>query len=326
MRAEALPTPNKSPILSLAYSSRLKMLAIGQMGNSINAPSLSLWSSSNKRVVNVIDTDTYGNIWALCFDYRDKYLIFSNNSNLFCLDVESKQKRELKIDNGKIRTLISSKTSPRVIVSGKHVEVLDIDTGKSIWKSNGYEAGAQTRDLQIEGLPTEWATVGDKLSFVNEPATIAMFSNGEAMLIGGHNKGSIEQVEVGTGRVVKTISPAPLQAYMMSLGCNETVVAVSSKIPYANFVWELDSGKRMAPEIFNEQFGGYSSLCLHPTESLMASGSLVGFVSVQDLNAGGFTFSERLHSGRVSQVLFTDKATVYSGGDDGEVRIVDAIG
>lgn len=326
MRAEALSTPNKSPILSLAYSSRLKMLAIGQMGNSVKIPSLSLWRSSNRKVASATDTDAYGNIWAICFDFRDKYLIFSNNSKLFCLDIESKQKRELKIDNGQIRTLISSKTSPRVIVSGKHVEVLDIDTGKSIWKSKGYEAGTLTKDLQIQGLPPEWTRVGDKLSFVNEPATIAMFSNGEAMLIGGHNKGNIEQVEVGTDRVVKTISPAPLQAYMMSLGCNETVLAVSSKIPYANFVWELDSGKRMAPEIFNERFGGYSSLCLHSTERLMASGSLVGFVSVQDLDSGGFAFSERLHSGRVSQVLFTDKATIYSGGDDGEVRIVDVIG
>jgi WD40 repeat protein len=100
--------------------------------------------------------------------------------------------------------------------------------------------------------------------------------------------------------------------------------AVSSKIPYANFIWDLENGSRILPDLFNERFGGYSSLCLHPTLRWLASGSLVGFVSLQTIEDGRFILSEQLHAGRISQVIFCgDSKRIVSGGEDGTVHLIE---
>jgi WD40 repeat protein len=316
-KSSSLPIAYKSPVLSLAYSSSRQMLAIGQMESSKGNATLCLWDTK-KEVVRIVE-DVFNNVGAVCFDNRDKFLFYSDQGKLVRYDIDSRQKQEFEIDNEKITKIIPSK-SKRMVVSGKYVQVLDIDTGKSIWKSEEYEAGSKTKNLELEGLPAEWKS--SKLTHYNEAAVVEIFSDGKTILVGGHNKGNIEEIDVESGKVLRKIFPAPVQAYSMSLGCNESVLAVSSKIPYANFVWALESAQRMLPEIFNERFGGYSSLYLHPTERLMVSGSLVGFVSVQNLENGKFLFSKKLHDARVSQVLFSDKSnTVFSASDDGEVKI-----
>lgn len=277
--------------------------------------------------MKVIKTRSGENIGAMCFDYRDKYLMYSDRDKLFRLNVETTLKEEIETNIGTINSIVSSKTTSRVIVSGKRVEVLDVDTGQAVWTSSGYEAGTKTNDLRVQGLPAVWSRAGEGFSFFNESAAVSILGDGETLLLGGHNKGNIEQIEIGTGRVVKTIFPAPLQAQVMSLGCKETILAVSARVPSANFVWDFGSGTRILPALFNEQFGGYSSLCLHPTERLIVSGSSVGFVSVQDLNTGAFAYSEQLHRGRAGCVLFAENPTiVFSGGDDGTVRIIEAAG
>ncbi|RNI33809.1 hypothetical protein EFY79_17620 [Hanamia caeni] len=324
MKANNLPLPNGSPILSLAYNSELNMLAVGQMGDSKNKPNLSLWNPFEKKVIKIIEENAYQNIWALCFSYQGKHLVYSDKTKLFIYDISSDKKHEFKTDNSKIIRIISSKASPMIIVTGKYVEVIDIDSGENIWKFKGYQAESQTKNLEIQKLPAEWKIKTETLSYVNEPATVEIFDDGESVLIGGHNKAQIQQIEISSGKIIKEIFPAPIQGYFMSLGCNETVLAISSKIPYANYLWELETEKRILPEIFNERFGGYSSLCLHPKKRLLLSGSLAGFVSMQKLDDGGFIFSEKLHDGRVSQVAFSNVSkTFFSAGDDGKVRIIE---
>ena len=269
MGVEKLPLTDKGPVLSLAYSERLRLLAIGQMGDSSGRPCLTLWDPYKRKRITVVEKEAYRNIWAICFDYRDKYLVYSDNHNLFRYDISSGEKRMLKIDNGKIARIVSSKSAPRMIVSGKQVLVLDIDTEEIFWKLDSYEDLAKTDDLEIKGLPAEW-DVPDKLSYFNEPACTEIFGDGKNVLVSGHNKGNIEQIEVDTRKVVRTIFPAPVQAAWMSLGCNETVVAVSSRLPRANFLWELETGQRILPETFNEQSGSSSCLCLHSKERLLA--------------------------------------------------------
>src|SRR6266567_6915462 len=148
-----LPLTDKAPVLSLAYSERLGLLAIGQMGDSSGKASLTLWDPHKRKVIAIVEKEAYRNIWAMDFDYRDKYLVYSDNHNLFRYDISSGEKRVLKIDNGKIARIVSSKSGSRMIVSGKQVLVLDIDTAEIIWKLDSYEDLAKTDGLEIKGLP-----------------------------------------------------------------------------------------------------------------------------------------------------------------------------
>lgn len=322
MNVNYLLVGKQRPVLSLAYNARRDILAVGQMGAAEDNTILSLWNPSKKTEIQVIESNAYNGILAACFDYRDKYLLYSDNSKFFVFDIDLNQKHVLKTENEKITKIVSAKSAPIIVVSGKNVEIFDIDSGRSIWKLEDYHGGSKTKNLTIPDLPKKWDSAN--MSFVNEAATIEISNDGETVLIGGHNKGCIEEININSMRVVSKLFPAPIQSYVMSLGCNETTLAVSAKIPYANFIWDLKSGQRLLPDVFNERFGGYSSLCLHPTRRLLASGSLVGFVSVQNLEDGSFVFSEQLHRGRVSQVLFAgDSNRIFSGGEDGDVRVIE---
>jgi WD40 repeat protein len=322
MRSTSLPIANKMPVLSFGYSPSLKLLAISQIPDTRTNTTLSIWDVVTRKEVDIIEGNAKNSAGVACFDYRNKFLIYSDREKIFAYNITSRKKHELGMNHENVVRIVSSKSSGRIAISGKHVEVLDIDTGESIWKSEEYKAGEKTNYLAVEGLPVEWNS--SKLTYYNEPAVIDILDDGKRILLGGHNKGNIEDIDIESGKVLKRIFPAPMQAYTMSLGFNETILAVSSKIPYANFVWHLESGKRILPEIFNERFGGYSSLNIHPSEKLMVSGSLVGYVSVQNLENGNFIFSKKLHGARVSQVLFSDKLnTVFSASDDGDVRISD---
>lgn len=322
MKANNLKMESQCPVLSLAYSSRRDILAVGQMGDAENNTTLGLWNPSKRKEIQVLERDAYKSILACCFDHREKYLLYSDNSQLFRFDIDSNQKQILKTENEKIERIVSAKSAPIVVVSGKFVEIFNIDSGNEIWRLDGYRKGTKTKELTISDLPKKWNSIN--LTFVNEAASVEISNDGEFILIGGHNKGYVEELNINSKEVLNKIYPAPIQSYTMSLGCHETTLAVSSKIPYANFVWDLESGNRILPDIFNERFGGYSSLCLHPTRRLLASGSLVGFVALQNLEDGSFVFSEQLHNSRVSQVIFaSDSNKIFSGGEDGTVQVIE---
>jgi WD40 repeat protein len=322
---EQLKLIRKGPVLSLAYSTTLQLLAVGQMGDSVKKPSLSLWDLSNKKSILTLEDEPYSNVSAMCFDFSGRQLIYSCNDSLFILDINSREKQAIEGAPKKVNKIVSSLQKPRIVVSGVQTTVYDIESAQTIWRLEGYDASAMTENLAVPALPSEWKIKSGSLNFKNEPAIVQIFSDGQKILVGGHNKAKVEMIEVPTGKVLKEIFPAPVQAYWMSLGCDEEVLAVSSKIPYANFIWDLESGSRILPNLFNERYGGYSSLCLHPTKKWLASGTLVGFVSLQSLEDGRFILSEQLHAGRASQVIFCGNSnTIVSGGEDGTVHLIKA--
>jgi WD40 repeat protein len=323
MKLEKIPLVSKAPVLCLAYNSDQGILAVGQLSDSNKRPCLSLWNLSSRKSIQLVEDNIQGSIWAMSFDYTGRRLIYSDNTHLFILEVSSNRKQAIEGDHKRINSIVSSMKSPRVIVSGARTEVLNIETGEQLWNLTGYHGFDTTENLEIQELPHDW-NISEQLNFKNAPAAVEILRTGEIILVGGHNKGTIEMIEISDGRLLKTIRPAPIQTYWMSLGCNETVLAVSSKIPYASFLWSLENGERILPDLFNERFGGYSSICLHSTKRLMASGSLVGFVSLRDLDNGNFLFSEQLHESRVSQIILSERTnTIFSGGEDGEVRIIE---
>jgi WD40 repeat protein len=65
-------------------------------------------------------------------------------------------------------------------------------------------------------------------------------------------------------------------------------------------------------------------MCFHPNGEYLATGSLVGFISIYRLQDGEIVFSEQIHEGRVWDLAFTpDGKKIISGGDDGVVSILE---
>lgn len=297
------------------------------MGSAEKKPSLSLWDVSTKNMVHLLEDEPYTSVVAMNFDYTGKLLVYSTNDDIFMFDVEGGQREQLLEMPARITKIVSSGTTPRIAISGQQTSVYETQANKTLWSLEDYEGFGITEGLVIPDLPRDWRIKIEAYGFKNEPAVIAISSDGNHIFLGGHNKGTIEKIDVNSGAVVNEIFPAPLQAFTMSLGCTEKVLAVSSKIPHASFLWDLESGSRILPQLFSERFGGYSSLCLHHTKRLLASGTRVGFVSLKSLEDGKPLFSEQLHEGPVSQVIFGENVKkIFSAGDDGSVHIIDIPG
>jgi WD40 repeat protein len=58
-------------------------------------------------------------------------------------------------------------------------------------------------------------------------------------------------------------------------------------------LWNLETGERYLPDLFGPDSGGDWSMCFHPNGEYLATGSLVGFISIYRLQDGEIVFSEQ---------------------------------
>jgi WD40 repeat protein len=323
MQRTQLILKNKSPVFCIAHSPTHKLLAVGQMGDNVENASLSLWDYEKGKQVDIIEKAPFQNINSVCFDYSEKYLVYTANDKLIRYDISNHKKLAFPDTIKNISKIVSSET-PAMIVSGKTTCVLSVDSMETTWRLPEYTGGVNIAGAETSGFPEEWRMKisEKKLDYTTGQAIVEIFGNGETVIIGGHNQSRIQLLNTRSNEIIKEIPDGPLLGNCMSLGCQESILAVSSRIPDANFLWELKSGKRILPDIFNVRFGGYPSVCVHPTKKFIATGSLVGYVSLQNLDDGKFFYSEKLHTNKVNQVVLSNEGIIFSGSDDGEVKII----
>ncbi len=89
-------------------------------------------------------------------------------------------------------------------------------------------------------------------------------------------------------------------------------------------LWDLSTGEKHLPKVFNAQSGSYWSLSFHPNDELLAIGMLTGVVLLFSLTDGALVFHQRLHNGRVYDIAFSpDGRLLVSGGEDGVACVCD---
>jgi WD40 repeat protein len=297
MTFEPLPFQYNSPVICIAHSLKHKLLAVGQIGRVKENPTVTLWRYEEKQQMKIVETGESRNISALSFVGEDNYLVYSVNGKLMRYSIADEKKTEV-LDDVEINCNVANSKTSRIILSGHDIRVVDVDSLKTIWHLN---------------IPEK--------ETMSEPPVVEMFEDGKIVIVNGHNKNMVQCFNIESNEITRDIKDGPLESICMSLGCKEQVLGISSKAPKGNWLWDLNTGQRILPDIFNDRIGGYTSICLHPTKKVLASGSFVGFVALQELTEGKFIFSERIHKSRVSQLLITEDGVIFSCGEDGSVFI-----
>ena len=297
----AIPTSRRlaipaGPITSLAYCPRRELLAVGQYRRETQEhPTLSLWSTATWQKFDSVERK--GDVLAACFTSNSSHLVYSMGDALVPYDLEHLAKQPLDTDLERITTIKASPSSSRVAVSGNHVEVWDISTRERVWR---LDAPPTPRDAPTVELRRD-----------------------QTVVMAGHSREVVEEIDLGSGSRSTLFTPGSAAATCSSIGCDDRVFALVSRAPHADYLWDMTTGERILPELFGERFGGSTSLCVHPTKRLVATGSFVGYVSLQDLDRGGaFVWSEQLHRSMVSAVVIAGDVVV-AGSHDGTVSITE---
>lgn len=124
-----------------------------------------------------------------------------------------------------------------------------------------------------------------------------------------------------SGRVLRRLTGSPPDLQALALDARGRYAGAIEYETRGTFLWDLDSGNPLWPELFNARMTHNWCIRFSPTEARVAMGMTTGFVFSVNLNNGVIEFERKLHEGRVWDLAFTrDGQELYSAGEDGTVN------
>jgi hypothetical protein len=148
-----------------------------------------------------------------------------------------------------------------------------------------------------------------------EPARAAVAADGR-VAAAGIEDGCIVILAGGSPAAMGRLAPAPAFARWVQFNAaGDRLVAIDG---YANgvFGWDLASGERWLPAIFNERATSYWCGAFHQDGRRLYLGTNSGFVELVDTTEGRIVWSERVSDGRVWDMAVSKRYLAF-GGDEG---------
>ncbi|HYP41224.1 MAG TPA: hypothetical protein VEX13_12770 [Chloroflexia bacterium] len=293
---------NQQPIYSLDLSPDGRQLALGQQGDGLGNPNLSLWSIEDGRLLSVVENDDVGLPLATRYSPDGKLLAYVNSSfSVSLYDLESGEMRILPLNNSRVQWLAYAEKRNRLVVAGSLTQIWDGERGELIW-----------------ALPDR----PNLLDPDQTPAVAALSPDGSQVAVAGDEEGNILIYDVDRNRVVQTLTGATPQLRWLSFDPQARYLAAIDWYSHGTFLWDLRSGERHLPHIFNQETEAYWCLDFHPNWEYLALGMLSGYVVIVGLQDGSFIEDVPAHDGRVWDIAFSpDGKYLVTGGDDATAHI-----
>jgi len=289
-----------SAVLALDISPNGERIVVSQSIDTSSKARLTLWDVKNSQLLTEIDATEYDGR-PVCFVGHDQLIAYAKNFSQACLySVESRE--YIHLNSADVSWLAASHTH-RLVVAGMATEVWDTERPERMWLMPDY-------------------VVLDVLNL--KPAVADISLDGTKGAVAGINTTQALIFDLDRDEIIQTLDNAPAQARWVSLSPNLRYLAVIGALSRGRFLWNLETGERYLPDIFESDDVGTWSMCFHPNGEYLATGSLVGFISIYRLQDGQIVFSEQIHEGRVWDLAFPpDGKKIISGGDDGVVSILE---
>lgn len=319
---EEIKLKGKGGVSAFDVSHDGKFLAVAQHGLKKNDALLSLLDASTYKLLGVLEKFDENSLHALAFD-KDGHLLYSkDNYAVHVLDVQTGETVN-SVNTRYNRGIIASRYSHKAISLGSYLEVFDVDREELLFRLDGYEAFQITEPGKISGNVSWLDKKPNFDSFIAAPP-VACFStqNDNRVYFTGVNTTSIIGVDLETRQTETLIPDGVLQAKEIKISSADRYLAVSSQMPQGDFVWEIPSGKRVAPSLISDKYRSSSAFGFHPTAPVLASGSRVGYLTIIDLEKEEILYSENIHGAAINQVQFIENgARVLTAGSDGKLKV-----
>lgn len=306
---------SSQPVTSLALHPATGLLAVGQQGDDGTNPNLTLWHPPYRarpiRVAEVADES----VTAMCFSKNGTLYYFIRAAGLCALALDSQEVQALDWDVSEVRRLRFGSDGTRLLVCGRRTELREVATGRTLWHLSGYDGwGLARRPPDVEHCWPETPPAGYSL----QPALADLLDDG-SIAVTGHNHPSITVFDPLPLETSRKIPCGPLQSWDLLTVEDDNFLAVAGRIPRGLWLWNLVSGERRVPEIFDGSHEGIVALTMHRNSECLLVGTSTGYVSAYELETGRLVNSEQRHAGSVQAILVDGNGAVISGGDDGRV-------
>ncbi len=288
-----------SAVVALDISQNGDRIVVSQSIDASYKARLTLWDLNNVQVLKEIDATKYDGM-PVCFVGCDQLIAYAKDQSEVCLySIETGE--YIHLHSAGVSWLSASHTH-KLVVSGIATEIWDTAVPKRMWLLPDYVA------LDIFNL---------------KPAVADISIDGTKLAVTGINTTNALIFDLNRNEIIQTLDNAPAQARWVSFSPNLRYLAVIGALSQGRFLWNLETGERYLTDLFESDAVGDWSLCFHPNSEYLATGSLVGFITIYRLQDGEIVFSEQIHKGRVWDLAFTsDGKKIISGGDDGVVSIL----
>jgi WD40 repeat protein len=304
IKSKTITLTNRNPIQALDISPDGEQLVIGQQGDYFGNANLTLWGIKEMQLLAEVEKIKFTSIESAHFTSDGKTLVYVKNAENICLyNLETQEHLDTCLNTANVVWLAPAKKSHRLVTAGIVTEVWDTDTLERVWTMPEYVA----------------------LAALNlRPAIADITPDGTQVAVAGKDTSQILIYDLDKDEVTRKLEDGPVQAQWASFGPNLHYFAVIGALSRGIFVWNMESGERHLPNIFNSEHDGYWSLSFHPNGEYLAVGTLVGYVSIFRLSNGEIIVSQKVHEGRVWDLGFSpDGKKLISGGDDGIASILE---
>lgn len=268
-------------------------------------------------------------IYAIGFINSGDIMIYSCGNIQYFMDMKTLEVLENKVlHEYEVSHIATAIDTDRFVMSGEYCQIWDSKNKIPIWQLEGYRAVKEETVYKQNILIFEkngWTIDFINDSYTHQPAIADISKDGKQIAVSGFNQPFVNIINVDTGELLQQLGPAPLQTTICKFSPNYKFLAVVGMHPNCTFIWNLKTGERHLPDVFDlELFGRYTALCFHPSKAIVAFSISTGYIFFFSLKSGDFLFSIDAHQRRrISNMEFLNENQILSVGHDGRILVTD---
>lgn len=310
LQYQTISLNNPSYIETLDVSPNGKYLVLGQQGDFAGGAkgNLTLLSLPDLELLAEIERRNYETIGCVRFTNDSKELFYitaslSKSQEIYCYHLENQELTVLPSFSEEIPWIAAAKDSPRIVTSGRTVEVWQTNPFQNIFRSVGGHLAQSGSDF----------------------APAALTPDGKHLAVTGINNEQVLIYDVDRQVVIRTLSGAPSKACWAAFSPDSQYLAVICKTSKrAIYLWNLQ--ENIETPKFRTFFSTYLALRFHPHGEYLAGATWSGCIDILQLSDGESIALEDVHKGRIYDLAFTaDGSKIFSGGDDGLLGITELV-